>query len=414
MSIEVWAKTLYLYGPFAILLFLAFVTEKKARTAWQESTKSDKPSPVFVGLYALNWIAMIAVAMYSVYAWKQVNLDRPPEIWGTIQSLPEAESLSTSFDDLYLRKIPKNVIGTADYEWLLFNKDKRRKDGETITFTLKEFDYDLPIQSDFYQRKVRLRRENDDIFLFDQSKPLVKRKGLTPQPKPPATQPTQLSDLFTRVAYAESEQESYSFEDIAVGLQSPDTVVRRQARVALANMDQATALDWIDRVLPSSSYRLRLGVIVALNNMPNLSREALTLKTNTVGAIQKALTDPDATLRNEAFNLATKYKLVPVIVFQDINYSGKAQGFGPGAYRADKGQLRNLPNDSSSSIFVAPGYVVRLCENEGAGNGSGHCETIHPGWKRLGDPRVGGVADQVSFIQVQPIKPGLPKRRADR
>jgi hypothetical protein len=158
-------------------------------------------------------------------------------------------------------------------------------------------------------------------------------------------------------------------------------------------------IPWIDNVLRdnASSYRLRLGVLVALNNMPNLDAESLLPAT--VNAIQNTLNDPDDALRNEALGLAHKYQLIPVTVYEHFDLTGRSQVYGPGTYRADKARLGSLPDDSASSISVAKGFSVRLCEDEGDGKGSGVCETKGPGNHNLPwGPR--SVGDKVSFIEV--------------
>jgi hypothetical protein len=202
---------------------------------------------------------------------------------------------------------------------------------------------------------------------------------------------------------AKPEQPAFSSYDFTVGLESSDAIVRRKTRYALSLQDQSVALPWIDSVLEnkSSSYRLRLGVLVALNNMPNLLAESLSPATIT--AIQGALNDPDDALRNEALGLAKRYKLIPVIVYEHYDFTGKSQAYGPGKYRADKAQLGSLPNDSASSLRVAKGFFVRLCENEADGKGGGLCVTKGPGNYSL-PWGPDGVADKVSFIQVFTLK----------
>ena len=50
---EAWIKLLYTYGPFAILVFLVFVTERKTRTAMKEAGRDEKQRMIMV--YLLNW-----------------------------------------------------------------------------------------------------------------------------------------------------------------------------------------------------------------------------------------------------------------------------------------------------------------------------------------------------------------------
>jgi hypothetical protein len=410
---DAWVKILYTYGPFAILVFLVFVTERKSRTAMKEAAPSKEK--LLTGIYAFNWLIIFGVVIYSVIAWKQINIDRPPEIRGMIENISNSEVLSSNVADLYLHRVRQDNDLYSNYEWLLVNREKR-EDGEAIVFTIdgskpeseKIFDYELPIRPDFYAGKVYIRRDKDDLYLRDQAQPLPKRKKIIGSP--PTTTPTtttklrQFLEFFTTTAYAQTAQAAFSVSDFAIGLESPDAIVRRKTREDLANFDQATALSWIDDVLQDQtrSYRLKLGVLVALNNMPNLRRESL--KPATIAAIQSAVGAPDPSLRSEALSLARRYDLVPVTIWEHVEFSGKFQGFGPGRYGANKGQLYDLPNDSASSLRVAEGFKVRLCENEGDGSGSGKCQTFGAGWHAVKSSQAGGVADLVSFIEVTKSK----------
>ena len=69
------------------------------------------------------------------------------------------------------------------------------------------------------------------------------------------------------------------------------------------------------------------------------------------------------------------------------------QGFGPGRYSWDKNQFGNLPNDSASSLRVATGYRVRLCDNA---DGTGKCEEFDKDSSQLDE----GMADRASYIYV--------------
>ena len=68
----------------------------------------------------------------------------------------------------------------------------------------------------------------------------------------------------------------------------------------------------------------------------------------------------------------------PVIVYDQQNGRGVGQSFDVGDYRNDRSQFGALRNDSASSVSVANGFRVRICENEGSG-GSGRCEEYGPG-----------------------------------
>jgi hypothetical protein len=410
---DAWVKLLATYGPYALLMLLVLVTERKIWRAFKDSPEPEKKK--FASLYIANWLFFFGVAIFAVYAWKRVNLDKPPEIRGMIENISNSEVLSSNVADLYLHRVRQDNDRYSNYEWLLVNREQRET-GETIVFTIdgskpeseRIYDYELPIRADFYTGKVYIRRDQDDLYLKGETQPLPKRKKLIGSP--PIAAPTTTTKLqrplefFTTTAYAQNVQTGFSVGDFAIGLESPDAIVRRKTREDLANLDQATALPWIDEILQNqkSSYRLKLGVIVALNNMPNLRGESL--RPATIAAIQSALGHPDPSLRNEAFSLARRYDLVPVTVWEHIDFSGKYQGFGPGSYRADEGQLGDLPNDSASSVRVLAGFKARLCENEGAGGWSEKCQTFRAGWYRLKPPLAGGVADLVSFIEVRKPK----------
>jgi hypothetical protein len=83
-----------------------------------------------------------------------------------------------------------------------------------------------------------------------------------------------------------------------------------------------------------------------------------------------------------------------VIVYSDRNQRGTQQAFGIGVFRNDLGQFGQLRNDEASSVYVARGFRVRLCENEGRGNGSGRCEEYGAGTHNL------RYNDRASWIRV--------------
>jgi len=414
MSPETWAKLLFTYGPNALLIFLVFVILAKVHSAWRKSDKNNnREQTFFLGLYGLTWIFIFGVAIYSVYAWYRINLAHRPQITGTVESLSNVEALGTTFADLYLHKNPKGG-GYSDYDLLLINKDKKWPDGAKVKLTIQTprpnsqdgnlYEYELTIQSGFYDTGVVLRRRADKLYSLDHNGQEQELPGglLPANAQPTAALIEPGWDLFP-TAHAQTAQQAFSTYDFTIGLESPDAIVRRKTRYDLALQDQSVAVPWIETVLndKTSSYRLRLGVLVALNNMPNLPAESLMPAT--VATIQKTLNDPDDSLRNEALGLAKKYKLIPVTVYEDINYSGKSQAYGAGIYRADKSQLGSLPNDSASSLRVAKGFIVRLCENEGDGKGGGLCEVKGAGAHQL-QWGPGSLADKVSFIQVIALK----------
>jgi len=100
----------------------------------------------------------------------------------------------------------------------------------------------------------------------------------------------------------------------------------------------------------------------------------------------------------------------PVIVYEHPDFQGRHQGFRPGSYRADRGQLDEVGNDTISSLKVADGYTARLCQHEGDdGRGAGVCQTFGPGQHNVSDE----LNDETSFIEVKAraARAPRPKRR---
>lgn len=83
-----------------------------------------------------------------------------------------------------------------------------------------------------------------------------------------------------------------------------------------------------------------------------------------------------------------------VKVYQHANFGGRSQRFSPGVYRADRGDLNIVGNDTVSSLQVPAGLVARVCEHEDAGL----CREYGPGdHDYVGDD----LNDKISYIVVR-------------
>ena len=109
-----------------------------------------------------------------------------------------------------------------------------------------------------------------------------------------------------RVVQTVYAQDQSTMTSLFGRLESYDPLVRRDARDELAKRGPA-ALPDIEKVLVSnkSSYRLRLGIIVALNKMQGLKADSLS--SEAYGAIVRAQNDPDPTLSDEASRFVKRY-----------------------------------------------------------------------------------------------------------
>lgn len=86
----------------------------------------------------------------------------------------------------------------------------------------------------------------------------------------------------------------------------------------------------------------------------------------------------------------------PVTVYSGDDWRGRGQGYNPGRYFANRGDLDFVGNDAIKSVRVRVGYRARLCQHEGNGNGDGTCQEFRPGHWNVSDE----MRDQTSFISV--------------
>lgn len=402
MDAEAWVRILYTYGPFAILVFLVFVTERKLRAGLKEASEAGRRTHTI--LYVLNWAAIFGLVIFSVYVWKQMNLDRMRFLSGRIENVHAGESIGSSSDDLYLRRRPVGDVRSTVY-WVL-PRDRAFAEGEVMTFTISakdkaEVDFDLPMSLAFYDTNVVLKRIEGKLYFQDRFGKKTELQG-TVKPLLSEQTPPPHSWLYSLVPSAHAQDKVNAVSDFGVALDSSDANVRRYARRELAKLGEA-ALPWIEQVLtdPASSYQLRLGVIVALNNMAGLRSEALNPSTR--NAIVLAGSDKDPTIKSQAYEIRRKFGLsgtvvpLPVTIFEHADFTGKSQGFSVGNYQAKRGQFGKLPNDSASSLRIDHGYRTRLCDSEGTGNGSGICFEFGSGARVISR----NLKDRVSYIEVK-------------
>lgn len=86
-----------------------------------------------------------------------------------------------------------------------------------------------------------------------------------------------------------------------------------------------------------------------------------------------------------------------VTVYDDRDFRGRSQSYGPGKYLNNAGTMGAIRNDEASSVVVDRGFRVRLCAGEGTGNGSGQCDEYNEGRFNL------RLNDEASYIEVQRI-----------
>ncbi len=84
----------------------------------------------------------------------------------------------------------------------------------------------------------------------------------------------------------------------------------------------------------------------------------------------------------------------PVRAYASTDSSGPRQDLGRGVFRAARGHLADVGNDTISRLEVADGYKVLARDDS---DGDGACRLLGPGSHDLGDTPLG---DEISFLQV--------------
>ncbi len=302
-SAESWIKLLYIYGPFALLVFFLFVGEAKARNAVKEAIPEAKREGVII--YALTWAAVFGLLIVAVAAWYQLNFPKEVIIAGQFQGLQGSETIyvETSNPDsaLYLNKQYLGRSTLFTYHWRLISQ-KRLPDGEAVRIMLDPgtdnqpaWFYTLKVQSDYYTQPVTVSYDRGirHMKVICGGK---QAEDLTGQPETDAAILPVAPRFSGAVVYAQSRPD---IRQTFQGLEANDPIIRRNARLDLVAQG-AAVLPAIDQKLtdPNASYRLRLAVISALNHMKGVDMRPLSPAA--FAAIEKATSDSDAVLRKEA------------------------------------------------------------------------------------------------------------------
>ena len=151
---------------------------------------------------------------------------------------------------------------------------------------------------EFYEHEVLLTYKKKDEKLFLQRgttlEPLQERDAVAENRKND-NEPGRFQLELVPTVHA---QNGTDFKTMSERLESNDVIVRIQARSDLAALG-SNALTYIQSVLsdPGSSPRLRLGVIVALNNVPN---SKFSLNESAECAIIQASVSAETTLKEQA------------------------------------------------------------------------------------------------------------------
>ena len=307
-NFEAWAKLLLTYGPFALLLLFVFVIETRARSFMKETTDKRAGQAVLL----LTWTAIFLLGVVIVAVWVKLNVPGSEvAIKGRLTGLETNHRLASPYDGLYLRRLYEGNSYTA-FAWRIITSETI-KDGSVVPLVLdrtvaddggvhdETVQFELPVSADFYRREVELTYSRRDrlIFLNTPTGQVSLRGQAVSAISHPLDPPTWAERLgvIQRVA----AQPKWDPNAMSQRLEADDPVIRLRARSELAAVG-VSGLPYIDGVLanPSSSYRLQLGVLVAINKMA-LKGDPLSGAANCTVAGLRTNKDPAIAAQANAF-----------------------------------------------------------------------------------------------------------------
>jgi hypothetical protein len=273
---ELWSKLLFTYGPFALLVFLVFIIEAKARHQRHESGGA--------WIYGVTWAAIFVMCGVITIAWWNLNfIDHEVAIHGRLTGWQGDWDLRSTSSQMYVRKVYDKA--NYDIEFRIYETFHASRN-ELVDFIVDRSSSDqhedlARYQLDFSSGAKAPEREvvlhfnptNREITVRNMAdvqvlKPLDLNSLAWPLPKMGFVTP------FISIVHAQS---SSSLDKISMRLESNDAIIRLKARSELAQAG-VQAIPFINEALGDSetSYRVRLGVVSALNKMQNGAENSLS------------------------------------------------------------------------------------------------------------------------------------------
>lgn len=283
-----WPQLLQDYGPFALLPFTLFVIE---RTAAKRAHDAKLPEKTRDRVYAAAWI-MIFVLCGAVVAFWYLNRPGPTEAMmrGRISGLTFQQRLRASgpetanvrvftywdpqeTDQLFWRTF--SAAPLDEQTELVFLIDSSTRDSEeTLRFPFRA-------SRKFYGASVELQFRYDTTkksLLFENS-PTGKPEELKGQPIVVArdTLPAGPPNRWLRWFGTVLAQSKPSISAVLANLEADDPLIRLTARKQLASIGPEATAE-MDKALANSDsdYRVKLGVIVAANQMSGFRADAFS------------------------------------------------------------------------------------------------------------------------------------------
>ena len=93
----------------------------------------------------------------------------------------------------------------------------------------------------------------------------------------------------------------------------------------------------------------------------------------------------------------------PLVVFEQKNWLGRSQVFGPGLFRSFRGEFGKINDNQVRSVVITKGFRARFCADEGINfRGTGDCEVHEEGKHNL------RFANSISVIEVTDLSDTSP------
>jgi hypothetical protein len=277
-----WIEWLKDFGPFALLPFTVLVIE---RLAVKRAHDNKLPEGVRKRVYATAWIMIFILCGLVVCFW-YLRLPAPKEamLRGKITGLAARNTFRASGPEMANVRVftYRDPQQTDQLFWRTFSVDPLAE-SDSLTFLIDSSTPDTEETLRFYfpTKKQYYDPSMDLHFVFDPGK-----KQLTRINGPSAPDALKGETVVVDVSPATRDlprlpwfgtvwaQSAPSVAVTIANLESNDPLIRLTARKQLASHGSA-AVNAMDRALsaPGATYRTKLGVIVAANQMSGFRQE---------------------------------------------------------------------------------------------------------------------------------------------
>jgi len=272
-----WPQLLHDYGPFALLPFACLVIE---RTAVRRAHDANLPERTRNSVYAAAWVMIFALCIVVIAFWGWPQPKEEAMMRGRINGLGVTQRLRGTGPEMANVRVftYRDPQQTDQVFWRIYTADQLRPEAE-LAFLIDSstdvsdriWSYAFHPSPAYYRTTVDLRLQYDPVRnslsfgnpATGKQEELPGRQIVAVADSLGERSPAVLPWFGTVFAQAEARPEA-----VISNLESDDPLIRLTARKQLAGLGP-NALAAMDQALvnPNSSYRAKLGIIVAANQM---------------------------------------------------------------------------------------------------------------------------------------------------